>query len=152
MPDIIHRIAIRAPAAKVYEALATVEGVGGWWTRDAKGRSAPGGTLQFMFHRPDGTELGAMEFEVLELKPEREVRWRCTGGPPEWIGTEVAFRLSREDEQTVIAFGHRGWREVSEFTAHCSMKWATFLLSLRAFVETGKGRPAPDDLKIDTWN
>jgi hypothetical protein len=44
------------------------------------------------------------------------------------------------------------WREAVEFTAHCSMKWATFLLSLRAFVETGNGKPAPDDLKIDNWN
>jgi hypothetical protein len=32
------------------------------------------------------------------------------------------------------------------------MKWATFLLSLRQLVETGSGRPAPDDLKIDDFN
>jgi hypothetical protein len=29
---------------------------------------------------------------------------------------------------------------------------ATFLLSLRALTETGKGKPSPDDLKIDNWN
>jgi hypothetical protein len=28
------------------------------------------------------------------------------------------------------------------------MKWVTFLSSLRALVETGKGKPAPDDLEI----
>jgi len=32
------------------------------------------------------------------------------------------------------------------------MKWATFLLSLKEFVEAGKGRPAPADVKIDNWN
>jgi hypothetical protein len=32
------------------------------------------------------------------------------------------------------------------------MKWATFLLSLRALVETGAGLPSPRDLKIDDWN
>jgi hypothetical protein len=32
------------------------------------------------------------------------------------------------------------------------MKWGTFLLSLKQLIETGKGRPAPDDLKIDNWN
>jgi len=32
------------------------------------------------------------------------------------------------------------------------MKWATFLLSLRALAETGKGKPSPGDLKIDNWN
>ena len=35
---------------------------------------------------------------------------------------------------------------------HCSMKWATFLLSLKELAETGKGRPSPEDLKIDNWN
>jgi len=32
--------------------------------------------------------------------------------------------------------------------AHFSTKWATFLLSLRDLVETGKGSPAPDDLQV----
>jgi hypothetical protein len=32
------------------------------------------------------------------------------------------------------------------------MKWATFLFSLRALAETGKGRPNPEDQKIDNWN
>jgi hypothetical protein len=31
---------------------------------------------------------------------------------------------------------------------HCSTKWATFLLSLRDFVEKAHGRPIPNDLKI----
>jgi len=49
-------------------------------------------------------------------------------------------------------FGHRNWREAVEFTAHCRMKWATFMRSLRELVETGKGRPSRVDLKIDNWN
>ena len=69
-----------------------------------------------------------------------------------WVGTDVTFDLSQVDGQTLIVFGHRNWREAVEFTAHCSMKWATFLLSLRELVETGRGRPSPDDLKIDNWN
>jgi len=32
------------------------------------------------------------------------------------------------------------------------MKWATFLLSLKDFVETGQGKPSPADVKIDNWN
>jgi len=31
-------------------------------------------------------------------------------------------------------------------------KWAIFLMSLKALVETGKGAPAPGDIKIDNWN
>lgn len=32
------------------------------------------------------------------------------------------------------------------------MKWATLLSSLRDLVETGEGKPAPDDLEIDNWS
>lgn len=152
MADIIHRIGVKAPISKVYEAVATVKGVAGWWTREASGSSTPGGTLEFLFRAPSGAELGGASFEVLALKPDAEVRWRCTGGPAEWVGTEVTFDLRQDGEYTILVFGHRSWRKQVEFMGHCSMKWATFLLSLRAFVETGKGRPAPDDLKIDTWN
>jgi len=53
---------------------------------------------------------------------------------------------------TIVLFAHKNWREAVEFYAHCSMKWATFLLSLKEFVEAGKGRPAPADVKIDNWN
>ena len=31
-------------------------------------------------------------------------------------------------------------------------KWATFLMSLIALVETRKGKPAPNNIKIDNWN
>jgi hypothetical protein len=31
---------------------------------------------------------------------------------------------------------------------HCSTKWATFLLSLKDYVEQGEGRPEPRDTKI----
>lgn len=52
----------------------------------------------------------------------------------------------------IVLFDHSKWREAIEFTAHCSTKWATFLLSLKSLVETGTGRPSPDDIKIDNWN
>ena len=93
-----------------------------------------------------------MEFEVTKPEPNREVRWRFTSGPPEWIGTDATFRIAQDGDMTIVVFGHRNWKEPVEFMAHCSMKWAVFLLSLRDYVETGKGHPAPGDLKIDNWN
>jgi uncharacterized protein YndB with AHSA1/START domain len=151
MVDIIHRIGIRAPAADVYQAVASVEGVAGWWTRETTGDANPGGTITVVFRQQD-TEIGRMNLEVASARPATEVHWRVTDGPPEWIGTNVTFDLSQEGEHTIVVFGHRNWREAVEFTAHCSMKWATFLLSLRDLVEKGAGRPSPEDLKIDNWN
>lgn len=152
MVDIIHRIGIKAPLAEVYAAVATIPGVAGWWTRDTSGSAAPGGRVTVVFRHGDGHEIGQMEFEMAELEPARAIRWRFVSGPPEWLGTEATFDLTQDGEMTVLLFGHRGWQEAVEFTAHCSTKWAVFLLSLRDLIETGKGSPAPDDLKIDNWN
>ena len=150
--DIVHRIGVKAPASKVYDALASVDGLARWWTRDTTGDSKVGGDLTFMFHTPDGGEIGGFTMRVLELEPQQRVRWRVKDGPPEWVGTDIEFLLSQQDGHTIVMFGHRRWREEVEFTAHCSTKWATFLLSLRDLVETGKGQPSPGDVKIGNWH
>jgi uncharacterized protein YndB with AHSA1/START domain len=150
--DIVHRIGIKAPASKVYQAVATAQGVAGWWTRDTTGTATVGGNVNTRFLHPDGREIGHMDFEMIKLEPNREVRWRFTDGPSEWIGTEATFQLAEDGDMTILIFGHRNWKEPVEFMAHCSMKWAVFLLSLRELVETGKGKPAPEDMKIDNWN
>ena len=152
MVDINHRIGIRAPIEKVYQALATVDGVAGWWTADTTGTAKEGGDVEVRFLSPDGSEKGRMTYGIVKHDPNRQVHWRFSEGPEEWIGTEVTFDLSRSGDSTIVMFAHRNWREFVEFTAHCSMKWATFLLSLRDLVETGKGKPSPRDLKIDDWN
>lgn len=152
MVDILHRIGIKSPAAQVYKALTTLEGLAHWWTEDVTGDAQPGGQIAFSFFTKSGELLGKMVMEVLELGENKAVRWRCVEGPEEWVGTEIDFQLSEQDNQTIVLFGHRNWREAVEATYHCSMKWATFLLSLREYVETGTGRPSPHDLKIDNWN
>jgi uncharacterized protein YndB with AHSA1/START domain len=150
--NIVHRIGIKSPAPNVYKALATLDGLAGWWTRDTTGESARGRHIDFRFRTAAGEDIGSIGLEVLDLTPDHAVRWRVTDGPPEWIGTEIEFLLSELDGFTIVHFGHRQWRDDSEFMAHCSTKWATFLLSLRDMVETGRGRPAPDDLKISNWH
>lgn len=152
MVDIVQRVGIKAPAAKVYAALSTIEGLAGWWTQSTSGTSTVGGTIAFRFHTDTGDEIGGFDMDVLELLPEQKVRWHVKAGPDEWVGTDIEFSLSRQDGHTIVMFGHRKWREEVEFMAHCSTKWATFLLSLRDLVETGQGRPAPDDLKISNWH
>ena len=152
MVDILHRIGIKAPAARVFGAVSTLQGLGHWWTEEVEGAEGIGGRIEFSFHSPEGEFKGKMVMEVREASAPKKLVWRCVDGPPEWIGTDITFELSEQDGQTIILFGHRHWREAVEATYHCSMKWATFLLSLREYVETGKGKPSPRDLKIDNWN
>jgi uncharacterized protein YndB with AHSA1/START domain len=150
--DIVHRVGIKAPASKVYAALSTIDGLAGWWTERTSGNARIDGILAFRFHSLAGDEIGGFDMQVLELVPDSRVRWRVKDGPPEWLGTEIEFKLSQQDGWTTVMFAHRGWREAVEFMAHCSTKWATFLLSLRDRVETGKGRPSPHDLSIGNWH
>ena len=152
MADIIHRIAIKAPIARVYTALSTIEGLAGWWTKETYGVSKVGGTIEFRFRSPKGDLLGSMDMEVLTLKSNKQVRWRCKDGPKEWIGTDITFTLVREGNYTVVLFGHKNWRKTVEFMAHCTTKWAIFLMSLKELIETGKGKPSSRDVKIDNWN
>jgi uncharacterized protein YndB with AHSA1/START domain len=152
MFDIIHRIGIKSPATQAYEALTTLEGLAQWWTDEVRGDGRIGGKIEFYFRSETGELKGKIVMEVQALDAPKEVRWRCVEGPAEWVGTDINFQLSEQDDQTIVLFGHRNWREAVEFMSHCSMKWATFLLSLREYVETGKGKPSPHDLKIDNWN
>jgi uncharacterized protein YndB with AHSA1/START domain len=153
MVDIPHRIGAAAPFDEVYAAVATPEGVAGWWTTDTTGKSEVGGQLVFRFHDERSGELvGAFEVEIEELDPAGRVRWLVTSGPEEWIGTHIQFELKQEDGLTIVLFRHEGWREPVEFMNHCSTKWATFLMSLKKLVETGSGDPAPHDVKISNWH
>lgn len=146
MVDILHRVGVEAPVADVYEALTTLDGLRGWWTVDTDGDPSTGGTLAFRF------DVGGFDMRVLELEPDAHVRWEVVDGPPEWIGTVIDWRLSQEDEWAIVLFEHAGWAEPVPFMSHCSTKWATFLLSLKSLVETGKGAPAPNDVKVSNWH
>lgn len=152
MANINHRIGIQSSLQKVYEALATTEGISNWWTNDTTGTSEIGKTICVRFNTPNGEELGSMNMEVTVLNPNKTVQWKFVSGPNEWIDTKVTFNLVQEENYTIVLFQHSDWREEVEFMSHCSMKWATFLISLKEFVETGKGKPSPNDFKIDNWN
>jgi uncharacterized protein YndB with AHSA1/START domain len=146
MVDILHRVGVVSPAEDVYTALTTVDGLAGWWTEDTEGDENVGGVLRFRF------EPGGFDMKVLETRPAERVLWEVVDGPEEWIGTRIRFDLQQQDEFTVVLFSQEGWQEPVEFMYHCSTKWATFLMSLKKLVETGRGDPAPADVKISNWH
>jgi len=144
--DILHKVGIRSSSQnEVYQALTTIDGLSGWWTNDTRGESKVGAVLQFRFG------AGGFDMKVLELQPARHVLWQVVEGPKEWIGTKVSFDLKQQDDWTIVLFKHQGWKEPVEFMHHCSTKWGVFLLSLKSLLETGKGAPHPNDIKLDSW-
>lgn len=151
MVDILHRVGIKSSVDKVYDALTTREGLADWWTTNTQGDSDVGGVLRFRFSA-DGREIGGFDMKVLELQPNARVLWDVVDGPPEWLGTKVSFELEQADDYSIVLFKHQGWKEPAPFMHHCSTKWATFLMSLKALVETGKGSPSPDDVRVGDWH
>jgi uncharacterized protein YndB with AHSA1/START domain len=146
MAEINHFIGIRAPISKVFAALTTTDNLAKWWTTVTQGEPGKkGGVIQFRFNgrRPD--------MEVTDIAAHKRVEWKCiqhAANAAEWVGTHLSFELTEKDGMVSVRFRHSGWKEASGFHAFCSMKWATFLLSLREALETGVGRPWPHDLQI----
>ena len=146
MSDILHKVGIKSSSLDVvYNALTTVEGLSAWWTTTTQGHSNVGDVLQFRFGS------GGFDMKVLELKPARRVLWQVIDGPSEWIGTTISFDLDQRDDWTIVLFKQEGWKEPVEFMHHCSTKWAVFLLNLKSLLETGKGAPYPNEIKLDSW-
>lgn len=142
MADIQHKLQINAKASAVYRALSTIDGLASWWTSTTGGESTIGKSVEFRFNQH------VVRMRVDRLERDKAVAWTCVDENGDWRDTLVTFELSEENGRTTLRFGHRAWKEANDHMSHCSMKWATFLLSLRESAETGKGRPFPYDLPI----
>lgn len=129
MADIVHRVQMRAAQEDVFAALAALD------VRALRARNA---IAEFRLD----TVIAKMR--VAQIEDGTSVVWHCVDGPPDWIGTDVAFDLASEGDETIVRFRHRNWRETTDFMGHCSTKWAFLLLDLKSRVET----PEPDDLYV----
>jgi len=144
MYSIIHRVGIKASVEAIYSALTTNEGLTQWWTNDVSGAGGVGTIIKFRFNG------GGPDFKVIELVDNKLVRWQHDGDMPEaWKATEICFTLQVEAEQVFVNFSHSNWQLSSDFMAHCSTKWAVFLLSLKDVLEGGSGQAFPQDVHID---
>src|SRR5258708_3849924 len=92
-----------------------------------------------------------LTLRVSSFSPARPRACKAFDGPEEWAGTKISFDLTQNGDWTIVLFKHEGWKEPVEFMHHCSTKWAVFLLSLKSLLETGKGAPAPNEIKLDSW-
>lgn len=140
---ILHHLELEASPAAVFEAVATREGVAAWWSPMTTGSAEVGGILQVRFG--DGKFGPDMQVEISESPSE--VRWLCVEGP--WKGSHFSFHIAPHERGSQLTFKHEDWPAQDDFFGHCNAKWGYFLVSsLKPFVETGKGRPHPEDPKF----
>jgi uncharacterized protein YndB with AHSA1/START domain len=142
MATIYHQVGIKAPLSDVYRAIATTEGVTGWWTQ-TNGIPETSGKLEFSF---DGHIVSAC---VTANTPEKYIEWTVGGDAGEWLDTRICFDLEEKPVQVMVNFQHTDWKQATPFLAHCSTKWGVFMLSLKDYLETGTGKPFPHDIHIN---
>lgn len=138
MPDILHEVTIKASPEKVYKALTEQSGLAAWWTRDVTAQPKVGTVSEFRFDM-------TFKMKVDELDTGRKVYWTpVDGGPPDWAGTRITWDLNSVDGGTRVLFGHRDYASTEGSFANVSYNWAGYLISLKHYLETGKGAPYPE--------
>lgn len=140
MAEILHELFIKATPAKVYHALTESKGIANWWTRHVQMEARLNSIAQFSFEH--GQIL--LRMKILRLIPNKAVVWHCVGGQAEWEDTQIYFELLPTRDGTTLQFGHRGWKRTTGLLPRCSFDWARYLMSLRAYLEKGKGYPVRD--------
>ena len=133
MPDILQDFPIRAPVARVFEAVSSPPGLDRWWTLRSSGQPALGAEYQLWF----GPEYD-WRARVTRCEPGRSFELELTGAMDDWMGSRVGFDLEEREGVTQVRFRHTGWPAASEHyrvSCHC---WAMYLRILRRYLEYGE--------------
>lgn len=124
----------------VFDAITTLEGLGGWWTPIVRGQTTVGDELRFSFEGLN--EYIAMRVD--KINRPSSVHWTCIihTSLPEWAGTQPKFDLVAETPHSCeLHFRHVGLTPKLECFHDCKLGWDHFLASLVEYVERGKGMP-----------
>ena len=142
MATIYHQIGIKTSLESAFNAVATLEGISSWWT-PTTGEPNINGALSFNFGEH------SVVADVTQFKTNQSIEWTVRGEEGEWLNTHICFNFEESEKQILINFEHNNWKEATAMCSHCSTKWAVFLLSLKDYLETGTGKPFPDDIQIN---
>jgi len=138
MPNIRHMVTIDASPGKVYDAVSTRNGFAAWWTTEVDEK--PGENKFQLYFGPDYFK----ELHQVEVLANHKARYKVLAGNPQWLKTEIIFEIRPAGHASKLFFEHNGWKDYTDLYSQCSYDWALYLRSLKAFVETGTGKPFPD--------
>ena len=139
MAAIVKELIIAAAPERVWSALTQPDEIGHWWTNDLNATLEVGTLAEFRFG-----EWGdfVVRFEVAELDQNKHMRWISRRGPAlHWKETSVIWFLTPVPNGTQVMFAHDGFVQTDERYDMTSAWWEHFLVSLKSYLETGKGFP-----------
>jgi uncharacterized protein YndB with AHSA1/START domain len=141
MAVIKHLLKIEAMPELIYEALTTAAGVRNWWTNNADLDEQVGGEGIFRFLYDVLVET---KVKILNLQKPVLVNWSVLESfRPEQNGTIISFELRPSGKATLLHFSQEGFVEADDTYALMNTGWAYYLVSLKQYLEKGKGQPSP---------
>lgn len=131
--DFTRNLAIAASPAALRAAIATDEGVSGWWVPTV----SPGPELLTMSFGDSGVDVRVVATPELVI-------WEVVScsAEPDWVGTTIEFATAADaaDGTIKLAFRHRGLGGLP-CAENCFAGWTHYLPSLVSYVESGVGSP-----------
>lgn len=131
-------IRVRAHPDALFAALTDVDGLTAWWT-PATGTGETGGELEFAMNAPE-----PLVIHVDQATRPTSVQWTVTDCPfqPDWVGTRPTFTITSVDgDGSELHFRHHGLTSELECIEMCTRGWDHYIVSLRDYVEVGRGSP-----------
>ena len=136
-----------------YEVYRAINDVRGWWEEGLAGRTHE--VNDEFIHWVPGVHFARIRVD--QLLPGKRVVWRVLDNwmsfiddQSEWKGTEIRFDIAATDgDATEVRFTHVGLTPADQCFDICRDAWGMYITkSLRAFIETGVGRPDlnPDEV------
>lgn len=151
MATLHHQVWINSSVSRVYEGLATADGLGRWWAPHTSTRTAAG----LILAHGAGSEHGEVQMKVLETVQDKRVEWEIVSTHPRaspasaWTGTHLIFEITERENPghwlgigdggprlAVLEFRHSGWNEDSEYFGFCNFAWGETLLMLKQWCES----------------
>jgi uncharacterized protein YndB with AHSA1/START domain len=84
-----HAVNIKADAAKVHEALTTLQGLKGWTMAEVSGGGDVGGKWSLKYGN------GPTFVWHIAAHDAGKISWKCLEGPGDSVGTSATFNLSK---------------------------------------------------------
>jgi len=130
-------IRVKAAPEAVFDAVTSLAGITGWWTR-ATGSAGVGGQVELWFDPPEPCVV-----RVDEATRPTLVQWTVTSCfLDEWVGTRPTFAITPiDDDECELEFVHHGLTPALDCIEMCTRGWDFFIPSLRAYAEVGGGNP-----------
>ena len=139
-----HFIGAKTTKQAMFQAISTTEGLEKWWATSAKGKPHVGETVELHF-----AGITTLKFKYKEMIPQEKLVLTCIEGFKAWQGTVLTHEIEEKDNQVFLTHIHSNIdpHDLEAFT-YFSTKWTIYLLSLKSFLEKGKGTPSPTEIKL----